>query len=322
MAYFASTRMRNAVRQAAAEFLPDLIYVERWRTSQWVPRDLDIPVIVDPTDSMLLYNWRLIGAGSWWEKIIGLEEALKFRWYEPRLSKRPALTVFCSDVDLECVQKRSPKGHFAIVCNGVDSRKFFFKQAEEEEDDRMVFTGNFDYGPNRHAVDFFLKRVFPVIRQRVPSAKFAMVGNRAKRYYGRLDGRDNVEVLDFVSELRPYMAKATVAVAPITVAVGILTKLLEAFGVGTAVVATSRACTGLHVRDGEHLLIADSAAEFAERVVQLLLDQQLRRRLASNARRFVEQHCDWDANAVSMEELMREVVCSRAQSQDPVVSIT
>ena len=316
MAYFASRTMRNAVREATAKFSPDLIYVERWRALQWVPRDVGIPIISDPTDSMTLYNWRLIGAGTYWEKVIGLEEALKFRWYEPRLSRRSQLTIFCSDVDLECVQKRSPKSRFANVCNGVDTRKFFFKPPTEEEDNRVVFTGSFTYGPNRHAVNFFVKKILPIVRQRVPSVKFAVVGNQAARHFGHLNGCDGVEVLDFVPLLRPYIARATVAIAPMTVAVGILTKLLEAFAVGTAVVATSRACTGLPVQNGEHLLMADTASAFAEGVIRLLHDGELRRLLALNARRFVERTCDWDTNAARMEGLMQQVTQSWIPAAD------
>jgi polysaccharide biosynthesis protein PslH len=313
MAYFASARMKKAVLQAISRFTPDIIYVERWRTLQWIPTGTSIPVIADPTDSMLLYNWRLIGAGSWWEKFVGAEEALKFLHYEPHLSKRSPLNIYCSDVDLECVRKRSPKSRFAVVCNGVDIGKFFFKQSDEEQDLTLVFSGDFNYRPNRHAVNFFLKEIFPIIRKNLAAAKFAIVGHRAKRYYGHLDQQRNVEVYDFVPELRPYLAKATVAVAPITVAVGVLTKLLEAFGVGTPVVATSCACTGLPVRDREHLFIADNAETFAERVVQLLLDRQLRRRLAINARKFVERNCNWDRNAARMEELMYQVAMGNAE---------
>jgi polysaccharide biosynthesis protein PslH len=315
MAYFASTRMKDAVQRAVSEFVPDLIYVERWRTLQWVPGDVNIPIIADPTDSMLLYNLRLIRAGAWWEKIIGVEEALKFLRYEPRLSRRGAINIYCSNVDLECVRKRAMESRFATVCNGVDIRKFFLKQPEEEEKDRIVFCGIFDYRPNWHAAQFFLKRIFPIIKERVPSAKFVMVGSGAKRHFGHLEQHNAVEVHDFVPELRPYIARATVAIAPLTVAVGILTKLLEAFGVGTPVVATSCACTGLSVRDGEHLLIADNTENFAEKTIQLLVDTRLRRRLALNARRFVEQNCDWDVNAVRMAEIMYEVAGSRMECE-------
>jgi polysaccharide biosynthesis protein PslH len=317
MAYFTSARMKAAVREAASDFSPDLIYVERWRTLQWIPDDIEVPIVADPTDSMLLYNTRLISAGCWWEKIIGLEEALKFQWYEPRLSRRSAVNIYISEVDLHSVARRAAGSRFAIVGNGVDIHKFSYKDMTEECDDTIVFSGNFDYKPNRHAVDFFLKSIFPAIRRSVPSAKFAMVGNGATRYYGHLNSGSNMEVRDFVPELRPYLAKATVAVAPMTLAVGVLTKLLEAFAVGTSVVATSRACEGLPVQNGEHLFIEDTPSEFADKVVRLLQDQQLRRQVAANARNLVETSCDWDITTARMEELMCQVARLQRDSRQP-----
>lgn len=314
MAYFSSSRMKQAVRQASSEFSPDLIYIERWRTLQWIPQDIQTPILADPTDSMLLYNFRLMRSGSWWEKIIGLEETVKFLRYEPRLSERSAMNIYISCVDLNCVRKRSPKSRFAIVGNGVDIRKFSFKQPTEEHNNKLVFSGNFDYGPNRHAASFLLKKIFPIIRQRVPSAKLGLVGNRATLHYGHLNRLDNVEVIDFVPELRPYLAQARVAVAPMTLAVGVLTKILEAFAVGTPVVATSRACAGLDVLDGEHLLVENNAEKFAEKVICLLQDQQLHRYLALKARCFVEQNCDWDITTGHMERLMCELGHAKKQN--------
>jgi len=81
-------------------------------------------------------------------------------------------------------------------------------------------------------------------------------------------------------------------------------------------VATSRACTGLPVQNGEHLLMADTASAFAEGVIRLLHDGELRRLLALNARRFVERTCDWDTNAARMEGLMQQVTQSWIPAAD------
>jgi len=316
IAYFSSPRMRQAVRQEVASFSPDVIYVERWRALQFVPCDLEVPIVCDPTDSMLLYNLRLIKAGSWWEKAIGIEEALKFLRFEPYLCKRAAATVFCSAVDLEFVRKRSAVGRFTQVCNGVDCEKFFLKKPEEEEESRIVFTGSFTYGPNRHAVKYFLKSILPIVRQRVPTVRFSVIGNQAGRCFGHLGQRDNIEVLDFVPELRPYVARATVAVAPLNVGVGVTNKVIEAFATGTAVVATSLACGDLPVRDGEHFLRGDSSTAFAENVIRVLLEPNLRRHLVLNARKLVEEAFDWKLVAARMEGLMQEVARGNARSSE------
>jgi len=322
MAYFASPGMQEAVRQAAAEFSPDVIYVERWRALQYVPADLQVPVLCDPTDSMLLYNQRLMRTGRWWERLVAFEESHKFRVHEAKLARRADTVIFCSRVDLECVQKNAPAARYALVPNGVDCTAFFPKQPQEEEPNTIVFTGNFGYNPNRHAVRFFLKRIFPLIRQQIPQVRFIAVGSGAAQYLGKDSRtRSGLEVVDFVPELRAYIAKAAVAIAPITVGAGVSNKLAEAFATGTPVVATRLACGDLPVCDGVHLLLADDPKAFAEKVVRLLRRPDLRRHLALNARRLVEETYDWEIVAGRMEQLMREVVHSSARVGEPMAAI-
>jgi len=322
MAYFASPDMRAAVQQAIIEFSPELIYLERWRTLQYVPPGVRVPIICDPTDSMLLYNQRLMRTGAWWERVVGFEEYLKFLRHEAKLASRASVVVFCSRVDLECVRKNAPAARYAVVPNGVDCTAFFPKQAQGEEPNTIVFTGNFAYKPNRHAVRFFLDEVFPLIRRAIPPARFMAVGSRATRYLGS-DSRNTpgVEVIDFVPELRPFIARATVAVAPITVGAGVSNKLGESFATGTPVVATHLACGDLPVRDGVHLLLADDPRMFAGKVVQLFREPHLRRFLATNARRFVEATYDWEIVAGQMEGLMNEAVQGSVQSDVHMVTV-
>jgi hypothetical protein len=92
--------MCRAVEAAIRQARPDVIYVERWRALQYVPSDCGIPVVCDPTDSMALYNSRLMRAGRPWERVIAAEEYTKFRSYEARLVRQVATTVFCSRLDL------------------------------------------------------------------------------------------------------------------------------------------------------------------------------------------------------------------------------
>lgn len=319
IAYFASPGMRAAVRHAIAEFSPDVIYVERWRALQYVPADIQLPVLCDPTDSMLLYNRRLMRTGSWWERVVGFEEYLKFLRHEAKLAGRASVVVFCSRVDLECVQKNAPAARYALVPNGVDCETFFPKQPQEEERNTIVFASNFGYGPNQHAVRFFLKRIFPLIRQQIPNTSFIAVGKGAVQHLEK-ESRTlaGLQVVDFVPDLRHYIAKAAVVVAPITVGAGVSNKLGEAFASGTPVVATRLACGDLPVQDGEHLLLADEPQVFADRVIRLLRDQELRGRLAVQARKLVEEQYDWEIVYRSMERLMLDLVRGQTVPQEHI----
>ena len=81
-------------------------------------------------------------------------------------------------------------------------------------------------------------------------------------------------------------------------------KLVEGFAVGTPVVATPLACGDLPVTSGEQLLIGTTPDEFAQHVVALLLDAELRKKIAVRARRLVEEQYDWEIIARKLEVLM------------------
>jgi len=121
--------------------------------------------------------------------------------------------------------------------------------------------------------------------------------------------------VDFVPDLRPYLAKATVAVAPLTVGAGVSNKLAEGFAVGTPVVATPLACGDLPVKSGEHLLIGTDSEELAMHTVKLLQDQKLRRRIALKARGLVETLYDWEIVTTTLESVLQGVVAAKTSER-------
>jgi glycosyltransferase involved in cell wall biosynthesis len=307
IAYCRSKAAHDEVQRVYREVRPDIVYVERWRALQYVPEDAKGSILCDPTDSMTLYNRRLMQAGIWWEKLIGWIEFKRFLRYEGQLARQANACVFCSKVDMDCVKEHAPEAACELVPNAVDCGKYFFKNASEEEPETVIFTGNFKYRPNCHAIEFFMNKIFPLVQRKVPRVKFLAVGNGASQELRGYCGRAGFEAIDFVADLRPYLAKATVVVAPLTVGSGVSNKLAEGFAVGTPVVATPLACGDLPVKSGEQLLIGATADEFAEHVVTLLLDAELRKEMAVRARRLVEEQYDWEITARKMEVLMERL---------------
>lgn len=319
MAYCASTLAQRTVRRIVDSVRPDVVYVERWRALQFLPDELRVPLVCDPTDSMTLYNRRLRTTGSWWERLVGWEEHGKFRRCEGELALRANVTVFCSSTDLASVMSQAPQARFELVPNGVDCEKYFFKEPIEETANTIVFTGSFRYRPNVHAVKLFLDEVFPLIRRERPGATFLAVGNGAGEVLSEFRRQNGFKAIDFVPDLRPYLANAAVAVAPLTVGAGVSNKIAEGFAVGTAVVATPLACGDLPVRHQEHLLLARNPEEFAKATVKLLGDAEMRRRMAVRARRFIGAY-DWDIVANKMEDILYGLVDPREREKTRVMA--
>ena len=328
-ALFSSTPVRiaycdlNAAKAKIANLYervhPNVVYVERWRALQLVPPSALNKTLCDPTDSMTLHNRRLLERGAWWERMIAWEEYRKFRTFEGKLARQPALNVFCSELDLDVVRKQAPDASYGIVPNGVDGTSLYFKKAEDSEPATILFTGSLRYGPNRHAVDFFMDKIFPIVRREIPSAKFMVVGNGASIVLSKYLKSEGFQAIDFVPDLRPYLERATVAVAPLTIASGVSNKLAEGFAVGTPVVATKVACGDLPVTDGDQLFIADSPEVFARRVVQLINDSTLRIAMTQKARKLVDEQFDWEIVFRKMEELLEQVAAKSRNSKEVAV---
>jgi glycosyltransferase involved in cell wall biosynthesis len=70
-------------------------------------------------------------------------------------------------------------------------------------------------------------------------------------------------------------------------------KVLDAMASGKAMVSTSIGCEGIEVRDGEHLIIADTPEAFARGTVELLRSPARRAELGAAARQFVVSRYSW-----------------------------
>ena len=127
-----------------------------------------------------------------------------------------------------------------------------------------------DYWPNAEAVIWFTAEVLPLIRRHAPGAQFHIVGANPGPDVLRLARQDGVHVTGRVPDVRPYVAYASVSVAPLRMARGIQNKVLEAMALGRPVVASSQAFEGVQAVAGRDLLVADDAETMAQAVVEIV----------------------------------------------------
>lgn len=165
----------------------------------------------------------------------------------------------------------------------------------------VLFVGAMYRRPNVEAVEWFLDEVWPRVLQEVPEARFYVVGSApSPSLQARADG-ERVFVSGYVGDLAPWYRAATVFVSPLRVAGGLLQKVLDALAMGVPVVATPVSNHGVGGVPGEHLLLADDPEEFADAVVRLLRDPDLRERLGRAGREFVLQRYDLEAAVARWE---------------------
>jgi glycosyltransferase involved in cell wall biosynthesis len=139
----------------------------------------------------------------------------------------------------------------------------------------------------------FAHRCWPLIRAQVSDATWYIVGRNPNAEVRKLAELPGITVTGAVPDVRSYLASSAVAIAPLQIGSGTRLKILEAFAMRKAVVSTSVGCEGLAVETGEHLLVADQPVEFAQAVVTLLNNPELRTALGQAARLLVEAEYSW-----------------------------
>ena len=196
----------------------------------------------------------------------------------------------------------------SVTETGVDV-EFFRPQGEEEILNSLVFTGSMDWLPNEDGVLYFAREILPLILSKAPDVTLCVVGRNPSQSLQNLAARvPNIQLTGWVEDVRPYLARHAVCIVPLRIGGGTRLKIYEAMSMARAVVSTSIGAEGLPVKHGEHLLVADDAAGFAESTLRLLGDPAYRARLGREARQLVERNYGWTAVAAGFARELESVV--------------
>lgn len=174
----------------------------------------------------------------------------------------------------------------------------------------IVFTGTMDYRPNIEAVSFFAKDVMPRLATLAPAPHFHIVGANPSPAVRALAELPRVHVTGSVPDIRPYLAHADVAVAPLRIARGIQNKVLEAMAMARPVVASPEAHEGVRAVAGQDLLVANGAEAMAEAVAQVLAGT--RPGLGIAARAAVLAGHDWKATLARLDDMLAKASRTKA----------
>ncbi len=290
--------MRRALRQACMERAPDVVHVELARMAPSLDGELNAPRVIDFVDALSL-NMARRAAASWGpQRWLASLESRRLKRYERKLCRSWDGATVTSVVD------RAYIGDFpnlAVVPNGVDLERFPFRPVPPRAPS-LVFSGNLGYFPNVDAIRWFVRSIFPAIRDAVPDVRLEIVGARPTRAVRALSD-DRIRVSRFAEDLGAHLRQARVSVAPMRAGSGQSLKVLEAMASGVPVVATRLTLGGIEAEADRHLLIADEPHAFAREVIRLLRDDDLCRRLADEARRFVERRYTWEQSALGVEAM-------------------
>jgi glycosyltransferase involved in cell wall biosynthesis len=238
-----------------------------------------------------------------WRRAFYRRQAALTRREELAYSSRFSVVCATSERDRLLISALAPGVPTVVVPNGIDTEKYRPVSDDGIEPGAMLFTGLMRYYPNEHGARRFVARVLPEIVRRVPHARLWIVGADPPASLRALASR-HITLTGRVPDVRPYYARAEIAVVPLWIGGGTRVKVLEAMAMGVPIVSTPLGCEGLDVRDGRTALIGDGDEALADAVVRALTQPALRRQLVAQGAALAEEY-DWRRVALALEAAFR-----------------
>jgi glycosyltransferase involved in cell wall biosynthesis len=234
-------------------------------------------------------------------------ESSKIGRYELEACGKCAVNLVVSDLDGIRLRENAGDVRISVIPNGVDVDYFRPRYPIERRAGGLIFAGAMDWYPNREAVRFFLKEIWPKLLEEKPGRRATFIGRNPPRELLEASRQSAIHVPGFVDDVRPYMDEADIYVCPIRDGGGTRLKILDALAMAKPLVATGLAVEGLALIAEEHYLRAETAVEFVAQIGRLENDPGLCQALATAGQRFVQERFSWDVIGKELDDNYRDV---------------
>jgi sugar transferase (PEP-CTERM/EpsH1 system associated) len=285
----------------------DVVHVEHLRGARYArlakatltAMSSPTPVVWDSVDCIShLFRQALVHSASPFGRFISRLDLPRTERYERQLVREFDAVLTTSPADRDAlVELANEEGNtdapVYVLPNGVDLDAFRPDPAIDREPATLILSGKMSYHANVTMVFYLVNEILPQVWERRPDVRLMIVGKDPPVDVRALASDPRVTVTGMVPDLRPFLNRATMAVAPMVYNAGIQNKLLEAMACGAPVVTTPNAIQGLAIEPGHHLLVGDGPSELAEAVHGLLERPERGQALSVAGREYVAHHHDW-----------------------------
>ncbi|HAL39711.1 MAG TPA: glycosyl transferase family 1 [Polaromonas sp.] len=303
MGFFYSPELAERVQGLLSSKKWDLIFVHCSSVAQYVEHVKNVPKILDFGD-MDSQKWFEYANYKPFPLSLGYRfEGAKMLAAEKRLAQRFDLCTATTRAEWETLNGYATGADTDWFPNGVDA-DFFCPVDEAYDTDTISFIGRMDYYPNQECMARFCEQTWPVLKGARPSMKLLIVGadpTPAMRKLGDLPG---VTVTGSVPDVRPFIRKSALMVAPLNIARGTQNKILEAMAMGVPVVTSTIAAGGVDAESETHFLVADTPSAYAQAIMRIIDSPAERNRLAVAGRQRMLSHHAWPRSMARLEGII------------------
>jgi sugar transferase (PEP-CTERM/EpsH1 system associated) len=304
-----NSKAKEAIKKILSKGRFDLIHIDSLHMAyygEFIKHEFELPLVLREHNVQTTIMERYYQQqGNPFTRLYAYLQWKKTHRYEAKICEIFDMCLMITREDKNRIERMNSSVKTCIIPAGVDT-SYFYPLKIKEEPCSLVFVGDLSWLPNVDGLLWFYNRVWPRIKKSFLQVKSYVVGRRPPQKIRKLSKREqNIVVTGFVTDVRSYVAKCSVFVVPLRIGGGMRLKILEAMGMERPVVATSVGAEGIMVTDRENIMIADSEVDFAERVIELLKDTNLRRKVAQGGKKLIEQEYRWES---IVEELEKEYI--------------
>lgn len=270
-------------------------------------------VIFDAHNAVWSIVERMRENARWFLKPVLALEAIRVKRYEGEMLKRVDRVLAVTDIDragleeaLQVAKIKPDEKVAAITVVPIATDTGQLQPISRKPGSKNIVTlGTLHYPPNADGIRWFFTEVFPLIRERVHDATLTIIGKNPPQDFLDLAAKTPaaVKVTGYVPDLVPYLEQSALMVVPVRAGGGMRVRILEAFAYAMPIVTTTIGLEGIHAKLEKDVLVADTATDFARRVVELLEDVSLQEKLSMNGRRLAETKYDWHVVLSAMKSI-------------------
>lgn len=293
--------MAGCISRLVAAHDPVAVILQFPHMAQYMEAAAGAPVVMDVQDASMVSRYRE------WRKATGTVRRAKafsswLAWsrYELRWYARADALLAISENDLGVLRSFLPDVpcfHSPVAAEPVESVSLAGRSY-------VAFIGNFYHAPNRDALEWLVREIWPRVRAQMPDAELHVAGPVIPDW-AKSHGSEGVVVRGFVDSIDAFYGGAQMALVPYRFGGGTKIKALDAMARGCPVVATTVGAEGLQVTPGVQVLVADDAQGFADAIIRLMRSPAERQAMAEAALAHIGRHFSWEAKVSALVETLR-----------------
>jgi len=306
-------------------------------------------VVVDTTDAMSMFYFRMYKSHSFPKNLFYLLQAVLYKRFEKKTIEKIRNWIVCSESDQKYLQKLGADVNIYVVSNPVDTgyfsprRSSFFTPKEsrslprhlrgvasfspsrwpkdsskverrDEQGSSLLFRGLMDKPVNIDACLFFIKEIMPLVKKKIENVKLYIVGPKPPSVIKKCNDGKSIFVTGFVKDIRKCIKDTDLSICPVRIASGTRFKITQAWAMGRPVVSTSNGAEGLLYEKDKNIAIADNPKEFAKQIVSLLKNKKLYDTLAKNGRETIVREYSFRVIGQRLERVIQNFTLHKRHS--------